>query len=102
MLLAVAMAGAEVFPLHAVTTLRTVCVIGLAQCALLYGSGPQAVITTLRLVVALAALMWIVERLRRRQRARRGNHAPLRSGTKGIPARPVPAPAAQGSSSQPA
>ncbi|KXK63674.1 hypothetical protein AWW66_01545 [Micromonospora rosaria] len=80
-LLAMAVAGVEAALLRVVTTLRAVCVFGLAQCALLYGSGPQTVITTLRVVVALAALMWVVERLRRR-------HAPVRERSGGTLTRP--------------
>ncbi|KXK63070.1 hypothetical protein AWW66_05355 [Micromonospora rosaria] len=41
----VALAGVEVVLLHAVTTLRVACVIGVVQGALLYGSGPQTVVT---------------------------------------------------------
>jgi hypothetical protein len=64
-LLGLAVAAAESAVLGTLTTTRAVVAVGLAQCALLYGSGPQTTIATLRLMAGLAALMWVVSRLRR-------------------------------------
>ncbi|MEU8298078.1 hypothetical protein AB0C04_12445 [Micromonospora sp. NPDC048909] len=64
LLLGLAIGSAEAAALRAVTIVRVTFAVGLAQCALLYGSGPQAVITTLRLVLVLAAVLWVVSWLR--------------------------------------
>ncbi|TDB78358.1 hypothetical protein [Micromonospora sp. KC723] len=72
-LLALAMAGAERTLSRALTPARVVALIGLAQCALLYASGPQVFLVTLRSVVALVLVVWAVATVLRR-RAEAGRH----------------------------
>ena len=57
-------AAAEVVVLRKPTPARFVLGIGLAQCALLYVSGPQMVFITLRGVLLFVALLWIAGRLK--------------------------------------
>ncbi|WBB67079.1 hypothetical protein [Micromonospora sp. WMMD812] len=69
LLFGAAMAAAEVLALASLTTARVMFAIGLAHCALLYGSGPQVFVTTLRTVVALVLVLSAVAWLRRRRQA---------------------------------
>ncbi|MET7876535.1 hypothetical protein ABZS52_06305 [Micromonospora profundi] len=70
LLLGLGFGAAEAFALRSMSTVRVVFAMGLGQCALQYGSGPQTVITTLRMVVVLVLLMAAVAWLRRHQAAR--------------------------------
>ncbi|MFJ6198959.1 hypothetical protein [Micromonospora sp. NPDC092111] len=69
------LATVEGWALAKFTTARVVLLVGLAHCALLYESGPQMVLTTLRLtpvlVVGLAAVGWIRQRWPRRDQPAR-------------------------------
>ncbi|WP_433553696.1 hypothetical protein ACQP08_11010 [Micromonospora zamorensis] len=78
-LLGVGVGAAELFALRSMSTARVVFVVGLGQCALLYGSGPQPVITTLRMVVVLALLMSAVAWLRHRHAERAAPFDPRRA-----------------------
>ncbi|MCG5445339.1 hypothetical protein NIE79_003788 [Micromonospora sp. NIE79] len=73
LLLGLGVGFTERFVLGSRSTARVVLTIGLGQCALLYGSGPQTVITTLRMVVAIAVLMFLVAWLTRRRAAKDGS-----------------------------
>ncbi|MET8259026.1 hypothetical protein [Micromonospora sp. NPDC005205] len=73
LLLGLGVGVAERFALSSRSTTRVVLTIGLGQCALLYGSGPQSVITTLRMVVAIAVVMSGLAWLGRRRSAHGGS-----------------------------
>ncbi|RAO54517.1 hypothetical protein [Micromonospora saelicesensis] len=73
LLLGLGVGFTERFALGSRNTTRVVLTIGLGQCALLYGSGPQTVITTLRMVVAIAVLMFVVAWLSQRRTAKGGS-----------------------------
>jgi hypothetical protein len=59
-LIAVAFAAAEAVITKAASPTRLVLAIGLAQCVMLYESGPVVYITIMRGFVLLAALVWVI------------------------------------------
>jgi hypothetical protein len=64
-LIAAAFAAAESVIVRAPTPARLILALGLAQCVLLYESGPSVYITLMRGVLLLAVLIWLVRRARR-------------------------------------
>ncbi|GIH13379.1 hypothetical protein [Rugosimonospora africana] len=59
-LIAVAFAAAEAVISKAASPTRLILAVGLAQCVMLYESGPVVYITIMRGFVLLAALVWII------------------------------------------
>ncbi|AVT36138.1 hypothetical protein [Plantactinospora sp. BB1] len=65
LLFGAAMGVAERFALRRASTARFLLGVGLAQCALLYSAGPQALFVTMRGVLFFVLLLWVAAALRR-------------------------------------
>ncbi|WP_431728587.1 hypothetical protein [Verrucosispora sp. TAA-831] len=75
LLLGAALGAAERWALRSRGTARAVFAVGLAQCALLYGAGPQSIMTALRVALALTVALAVLAWLHQRRAARAEAHA---------------------------